>query len=370
MHLSSHLLLFPLFVCHIVAFAHHHNALHHHLLRSCALELPPPHTTAFTTVNRQCPSSSYSGILRVAMSSATRCLRGIDMLMTMLCVVNLALIIDTLTTPHPTHKPTTQPPPPPTSAYLSTIIYCLFNATTLLVILIIRSLPLLFRAADYQSLAASCCGLQLAVQLFLLLPRTLVVLALVAGVLRSRVVLLGGDAAHSVFFLSSALVLFIYSCAVLVLDCQHVQRWSAGLPVPRAAVAGDEVRILGLSMFSGPLWMMEPSTSSRTRGLSELEIERVTTLTTFTAAPRADKRADDDRVEERKAMEVAQTETAVIVQPASEEEQRVAAEPAEEQKHEAIIDPLHYNNPPPRPPSPTPPAPVQPMVSRTMHHAQ
>ena len=288
------------------------------------------------------------------MSSAAQFLRGIDLSMTLLCLLNLALIIDSFTSHH-------LPPGLPASAasaYLSCVIYCLFNLVTLLVILIIRSLPHLCRAVGNESLAASCYAIQLGIQLFLLLPRTLIVLSLLSTVLRARVLLLG-DPAHTVFYLSSALLLFVYSCAILILDCQRVQRWTASTTAPRPARSSDDVRVFSVSMFTGPLWPAD--TSAHTRGLSELEIDRVTTLTTFTPAPIADKRTEDE-VGEEKAVEVAQTEVRVAVLPARE--QQLTTMCAEEPPP---VNPPHYENPPPPPPSPAPPEPAQQTVSSAAH---
>ena len=294
------------------------------------------------------------------MSAATQFLRGIDMSMALLCIINLALITDSLTS----HRTPPALPASSTSAYLSCVIYCLFNLVTLLLILTVRSMPLLCRAAGNDSLAVTFYAVQLGIQMFLLLPRTLIVLSLLTSVLRSRVLLLG-DAAHTVFFLTSALVLYIYSCAILVLDCQRVQRFTARAMAPRPARSTDEVRILGMSVFGGPLWIAEHSTSSRTRGLSELEIERVTTLTTFTPAPTGNKRAEDG-TEEEKTMEAAQVETAVSVEPAGE--QQLSAIESEEQQEAAVIEPPHYHNPPPPPPCPVPPEPAQQTVGQHITH--
>ena len=296
------------------------------------------------------------------MSSAAQFLRGIDMLMALLCLVNLALITDSLAS----HRLPASLPPSAASAYLSCAIYCLFDLVTLLVILIVRSVPRLCRAAGNESGAATCCGLQLAVQLVLLLPRTLIVLSLLSTVLRSRVLLLG-DAVHTVLYLSSALVLFIYSCAILVLDCQHLQRWTASTMAPRSLDSTDEVRILGMSVFGGPLWTTEYSTSTRSRGLTELEIDRVTTLTTFTSAAATTDKTAEDGVDEKKAAEAVQVETTtVVVQDASEQQLSVMA--SEENKEAVVVDPQHYPYSPAPPPTPGPHEPAtQLTVSNTMH---
>ena len=289
--------------------------------------------------------------LSPAMSSTSQFLRGVDLSMALLCLVNLALITDSLAS----HSLPPHLPPSATSAYLACILYCLFQHVTLLAILIIRSLPHLCRAAGNDPLAATCCAIQLAVQLFLLLPRTLIVLTLLSTVLRSRVLLLG-DAAHAVLYLSSALLLFMYSCAILVMDCQSVQQWTAGAASqrPRPARSTDEVRVLGMSMFGGPLWttMQNSASAQSQRGLSELEIERVTTLTTFMPAA-VDKRAGDSS-EEQKAVEMPQATTSVVVQPVQDQQSLSAT--AEEDTQAAIIDPPHFNNPPPPPPSSQPPS--------------
>jgi len=293
------------------------------------------------------------------MSAAAQFLRGIDLAMTLLCLVNLALVIDSLAT----HHLPSNVPPSAASAYLSCLIYCLFQLVTLLLIITVRALPQLCHAAGNDTLAATGCAIQLGVQLFLLLPRTLIVLSLLSTVLRSRVLLLG-DAAHTVFYLSSTLLLFTYSCAILVLDCQRVQRWTADtMAGARPVRSMDEVRILGMSVFGGPLWMTEHDASARTRGLSEAEIERVTTLTTFTpAAPIADKR-EDGGVEEQKVIEV-ETEARVAVQPTPEQQQRHLAIELQQRQQEATIDSLHYDNlPPAQPPSPVPPEPAQQSVN-------
>lgn len=282
------------------------------------------------------------------MSSATQCLRGIDTLIALLCITNLALLVDSLSHPH-------LATPAASSANATCLFYCLFNVITLLVILFLRTLPLLFRVAGYDAAAAACCGFQLAIQLFLLLPRTLVMLALLSAVLRSRVPLLG-DSAHSIVYLSSALLLFVYSCALLVLDCQNVQRWAVTLPAPRSAAPGDEVRILGLSMFSGPPWMMEHSTSSRHRGLSEHEIERVTTLTTFRAPARAADKPAQDALEEKRSVENVQPETTIAVTHPDEQKLLVTATAeAHDEQQLPIPAPPHHNNPFPAAPSPSPP---------------
>ena len=289
------------------------------------------------------------------MSTAAQFLRGIDLSMTLLCLLNLALVVDSLTA----HRALSSLPASAASAYVACLVYCLFNLVTLLFILLVRALPDLFRAAGSERFATGCCAVSLGVELFLLLPRTLIILSLLSTLLRSRALLLG-DAAHTVFYLASALLLYMYSCAILVLDCQRVPRWTMNSTAPRPARSTDEVRVFGMGLLGGPLWTSEYSTSTRTRGLSDEEIERVTTLTTFTPAAAADKKLEDG-VEEVKAAEVvAHSETRVIVHVTSD---RQASEDSDQA---ATVDPPQYHNPPPPPPpSPEPPGPAQ----RTVYQA-
>lgn len=287
------------------------------------------------------------------MSTATDFLRGIDLTMAVLCILNLAFITDSLTS----HRTPPALPPATTSAYLACIVYCLFNVVTLLAVLLLRALPQLCRAAGHVSLASTCCVVQLTVQLFLLLPRTLIILSLLTTVMRSQVVLLG-DVAHTVFYLSSALLLFVYSCIILVLDCQRVQRWTAAsLLAPQPLQSTDDVRLFGMSVYGGPLWM--PENSAATRGLSESEIDRLTTLTTFTpAAPVQRTTHSRAGMSVQDAEGLAQAETTVFVQPARG--QMVAANGCDDHNDAADTDPPHYRNPPPPPPpSPAPPRPAQ-----------
>ena len=293
------------------------------------------------------------------MSTAAQFLRGIDLSMALLCLLNLALVVDSLTA----HRAPSSLPASAASAYAACLAYCLFNLVTLLFVLLVRTLPHVFRAAGNEPFAAGCCAVSLGVELFLLLPRTLIVLSLLSTLLRSRVLLLG-DAAHTVFYLASALLLYMYSCAILVLDCQRVPRWTTHSTAPRPARSTDDVRVFGVGLLGGSLWTSEYSTSARTRGLSDAEIERVTTVTTFTAAAAADKQVSEDRVEAKETEVAAQTTTRVVVHVTSDGQASEDGDPA------ATVDPPHHHNPPPPPPpSPEPPELAQRTVSGFKHSA-
>ena len=84
---------------------------------------------------------------------------------------------------------------------------------------------------------------------------------------------------RGVFFIASALVLFLYSFTVLLLDCQEVQQTAYANPPPAFADHPYEVRLFGVNIW-GP-WIAGGLGDERPRGLSEVEIERVGTLTTF-----------------------------------------------------------------------------------------
>ena len=105
------------------------------------------------------------------------------------------------------------------------------------------------------------------------------------------------DGSHSpalgVFFIGSALLLFLYSFAVLLLDCQSIQHAAYALPPPPFAEPPD-IRLFGVSLFGGP-WAVAFGDARRRRGLSEVEIERVGTLTTFAGRNNSPARSQVER---------------------------------------------------------------------------
>jgi hypothetical protein len=159
-------------------------------------------------------------------------------------------------------------------------------------------------------------GTSLAVQLFLIVPRTLILFALFAAITRVASHYTSPLPIHlpisppvpeplmshlplrlccwqvhealyypgrGVFFIASALVLFLYSFTVLLLDCQQLQTAAWTFPPPPFHDAQHDVRLFGVSLFGHP-WLGGPPDGSRPRGLSDVEIERVGALTTFRGA--------------------------------------------------------------------------------------
>ena len=105
--------------------------------------------------------------------------------------------------------------------------------------------------------------------------------------------------ARAGFFIGSSILLFLYTFGVLLIDCQHVQHAAYAFPPPFAQEA--DIRLFGMSLFGGP-WAGAFGEGGRGRRvLSEVEVERVGTLTTFAGRSGGTERVQVEGMEGKEA---------------------------------------------------------------------
>ena len=112
------------------------------------------------------------------------------------------------------------------------------------------------------------------------------------------------------------MLLFVYSCSCLMLDCQRVQRQLALQPhsddEAAAAAVGlqpADIGMFGVRFFPHHLFAV-PAESSRPRGLSEVEIERVGRIATFAPRDRGEGKQKEEEGEQAKEQQGLQPEGA------------------------------------------------------------